>query len=491
MGDVYRADDLKLNQPVALKFLASWRAADSAWLHRYENEVRLARRVTHPNVLRVYDIVETQGEVFITMEYVDGEDLASLLRRIGRVTGEKVIQIARQLCAGLGAAHDRGVLHRDLKPANIMIDGGGQVRITDFGIAALAAEQEPSGPVPGTPTFMAPELFEGGRPSVRSDLYALGMVLFEAATGKEPFEGKPPTSRDRAAVPPRPSTLAPHIAPALENAILECLDPNPKQRPPSAYAVAAALPGGDLLRSALAAGETPSPSMVAAAGSGIFFPLPAAIAWLAAGLVGLLLVVALADRTFFLPQAGLAKSPEVLADRAEQIMKRLGYDPAGKERSRGFAIEPEYLQRGGQYPRAAYFWYRAGDEQRVLPTLLGESPAAEALPLRPDSVYLRLDGKGHLLEFIATPMARCPSVTTIRAADWSRIFELAGLNLADFHAVAPFEPPPLYADQLAAWQGCPKGHKPCVDVRGAAVAGRVVFFRAAPAVEEAAARARR
>ena len=144
------------------------------------------------------------------------------------LTGEKAVQIARQLCAGLGAAHDRGVLHRDLKPANIMIDGRGQVRIADFGIAALAAQEEPSGPVPGTPAFMAPELFEGGRPSVRSDLYALGMVLYEAVTGKEPFEGKPPTSRDRAAAPARPSVLAPHVDPALETVILQCLDRDPQ-----------------------------------------------------------------------------------------------------------------------------------------------------------------------------------------------------------------------------------------------------------------------
>ena len=123
---------------------------------RYRSEVRLARKVTHPNVLRVYDISEAEGEVFISMEYVDGEDLASLLRRVGRLTGDKAIQVARQLCAGLGAAHDQGVLHRDLKPANIMIDGRGQVRIADFGIAALARQADESRVLAGTPAFMAP-----------------------------------------------------------------------------------------------------------------------------------------------------------------------------------------------------------------------------------------------------------------------------------------------------------------------------------------------
>ena len=123
----------------------------------------MARKVTHPNVMRVYDISEAEGEVFISMEYVDGEDLAALLRRVGRLTGDKAIQIARQLCAGLGAAHDQGVLHRDLKPANIMIDGRGQVRIADFGIAALAGRQKRADVLAGTPAFMAPELFEGVR----------------------------------------------------------------------------------------------------------------------------------------------------------------------------------------------------------------------------------------------------------------------------------------------------------------------------------------
>jgi serine/threonine-protein kinase len=484
MGDVYRADDLKLDQPVALKFLSACRSTDSAWLRRYENEVRLARKVTHPNVLRVYDIVETQGYVFITMEYVDGEDLSSLLRRIGRLTSDKAIQIARQLCAGLGAAHDQGVLHRDLKPANIMIDGRGQVRIADFGIAALASQDEPSGPVPGTPAYMAPEFFEGGRPSIRSDLYALGIVLFEVATGKEPFEGQPPTGHDRTTAPARLSVLAPDINPTLDTVILQCLAHDPRQRPASAYAIAAALPGGDPLRLALAAGETPSPSMVAAAGNGGLFPLGAATGCLIVGLLALALVVALADRTFFWPQAGLVKSSEVLADRAVQIINRLGYDPIGKEHAQGFAIDPAYLQRAGQNSQAAYFWYRVGDEQRVLPALLGEPPAAEALPLLPDSLYLRLNGEGQLRELTAPSGGLLADSRDHPMEDWSKIFELAGLNLNDFQSVASGRHPPMYADHLAAWKSRLDARKPCIVARGATLAGRVVFFQVGPTVEE-------
>jgi serine/threonine protein kinase len=138
MGEVYRADDLKLGQPVALKFLPSSLEADPVRLAQFLSEVRLARQVAHKNVCRMYDVGEVDGLPFLTMEYVDGEDLASLLRRIGRLPEDKALDLARQLCAGLAAAHEKGILHRDLKPANVMIDGQGQVRITDFGLAAVA-----------------------------------------------------------------------------------------------------------------------------------------------------------------------------------------------------------------------------------------------------------------------------------------------------------------------------------------------------------------
>jgi len=141
MGEVYRADDLKLGRPVALKFLPPKLAEDPVRRERFFAEVRITRQLSHPNICRVYDIAEMEGRHFLSMEYIDGEDLASLLKRIGRLTNEKALDIARQLAAGLAAAHERGVLHRDLKPANIMLDGHGRVRITDFGLA-IAVEDE-------------------------------------------------------------------------------------------------------------------------------------------------------------------------------------------------------------------------------------------------------------------------------------------------------------------------------------------------------------
>src|SRR5258706_5505551 len=175
MREVYRADDLTLDQPVALKFLSERAAVDDRKLAQFHNELRIARQVSHKNVCRLYDLGDADGRRFLTMEYVDGEDLASLLRRIGRIPQDKAIEIARQLCAGLAAAHERGVLHRDLKPANVMLDGDGNVRIADFGLA-IADSAGDSGMLAGTPQYMAPELLAGKPASVKSDIYALGLV---------------------------------------------------------------------------------------------------------------------------------------------------------------------------------------------------------------------------------------------------------------------------------------------------------------------------
>src|SRR5689334_16192552 len=190
MGEVYRADDLKLGNAVALKFLPPSLERDIGLLDRFHAEVRNARQIAHPNVCRVYDIGEIDGRHCFTMEYIDGEDLASLLRRIGRLPHDKAVELGHQLCAGLAAAHDNGLLHRDLKPANIMIDGRGRARITDFGLALRADEAGAVREFAGTPAYMAPEQLQGGSASVRSDLYALGLILYEMFTGKRPFEGE-------------------------------------------------------------------------------------------------------------------------------------------------------------------------------------------------------------------------------------------------------------------------------------------------------------
>src|ERR1019366_7489271 len=261
MGEVYRADDLTLDHPVALKFLPDGVAHDPARLAQFHNELRIARQVSHKNVCRLYDLGDADGRQFITMEYVDGEDLASLLRRIGRLPHDKGVEIARQLCAGLAAAHERGVLHRDLKPANIMLDGEGNVRIADFGLA-IADSSDDNVANAGTPQYMAPEQLAGQPASVKSDLYALGLVLFEIFTGRRAYDAK--TFNDlvqlhQSGTIATPSSVVRDLDPAIERVILRCLARDPAERPASALAVAAALPGGDPLPAAPAAGETPSP----------------------------------------------------------------------------------------------------------------------------------------------------------------------------------------------------------------------------------------
>src|SRR5882757_2704995 len=188
MGEVYRADDLKLSQPVALKLLPDHLLSDGAALARFHREVRVARQVSHKNVCRVYDIGEVDGRHFLSMEFIKGEELSSLLRRIGRLPQDKAIQIARQICAGVAAAHEAGVLHRDLKPANIMIDGRGRAHVTDFGVAGLAADLRGDMSRAGTPAYMAPEQLAGKGVTEQSDIFSLGLILYEMFTGKRAFE---------------------------------------------------------------------------------------------------------------------------------------------------------------------------------------------------------------------------------------------------------------------------------------------------------------
>jgi tetratricopeptide (TPR) repeat protein len=293
MGDVWEADDLVLETPVALKLIDS---TDAAARERILREVRLARQITHPAVCRVFDVGDADGVIFFSMELVRGEDLAALLRRVGRLPSEKVVDIARQLCAGLASAHAQGVIHRDLKPANILIDDDGLVRITDFGIAIPRADAGLH-MLTGTPRYMAPEQrTEGTLLSEQTDVYALGLVLYELLVGPDAF------SRAAAAgALPKPSTLAPAIDPQLERVVTQALSRDPGQRQSSALEMSAGLPeiGSPGDTSAVPAGWRGSPRWVAAA--------------TLAGLVGIL---AVASSYFVSPAARTLteKDTIVLAD---------------------------------------------------------------------------------------------------------------------------------------------------------------------------------
>ena len=271
MGEVFRANDLKLGQAVALKFLPEHMEADEVRLAAFLNEVKTARQISHPNVCRVYDVGEVQGHHFISMEYIDGETLSSLLGRAGKLAYPKALELARQAAAGLAAAHQQGTLHRDLKPSNLMIDHTGRLRITDFGLAGPPsvpaarddeAQEDTSGRnmCAGTPAYMAPEQFDGREVAFRTDVYALGLVLYEVFTGKRPFPAVALgdlIAMRRESAPLAPSRIASELEPFVERAVLDCLARDPENRPASAREVAASLSSPD----AAAARWRPAPRL--------------------------------------------------------------------------------------------------------------------------------------------------------------------------------------------------------------------------------------
>lgn len=553
MGEVYRADDLTLASTVALKFLPAALAHDPLRLERFRAEVKLARQVSHANACRVYDIVQADGRVFIAMEYIDGEDLASLLRRIGRLPREKAVDAARQLCFGLAAIHDAGLIHRDLKPGNIMVDGRGKIRITDFGLAAadqVAPDGTRSGAITGaaaragTPLYMAPEQLAGVSADRQSDVYALGLVLYELFTGRHALGLGPgatwadlqrvhSSSHDHS----NPSTHVPDIDPAAERAIMRCLQREPQRRPRSAIAVAAALPGGDALAAALAAGETPSPEMVAQAGlaegqgAGGLAPRVAALL----GIVTLLawvLAAVVVQRHALLRIAPTELAPDVLAQKARETIGTLGYSTKGGWSASGFTPDTSILQDaaagalGSGTPREVQqrlvdhvtsgtlpgllFWYRWS------PRPITNVGTAGAERVRPDTrplywtgdVLVFLDSLGRLVGFEGVPPALQGQPLADRSAaapasssdapgsaestgstalaagepDWSRVLALAGFDINALTPATPVRTPWHSADTRRAWTGVwPSASSATarvpVHIEAMSERGRLVAFR--------------
>ena len=235
MGRVYKVYDKKIKEVVALKLIRPEISTDENTIERFNNELRLARKISHRHVCRMYDVGEEGPSHFITMEYVPGEDLKRFIKRSGQLTVGKALSIAKQVCEGLAEAHKLGIIHRDLKPQNIMIDENGNTRIMDFGIARFLEGEGMTthGVMIGTPDYMAPEQAELEGVDQRSDIYALGIILFEMVTGRVPFEGKTPLSvamKHKNQAPPNPQDLNAQVTGDLSQVILRCLEKEKSQR---------------------------------------------------------------------------------------------------------------------------------------------------------------------------------------------------------------------------------------------------------------------
>ncbi|MFZ0062447.1 MAG: serine/threonine-protein kinase [Pyrinomonadaceae bacterium] len=497
MGEVYRAEDLKLKQIVALKFLPETIALDGGALARFHNEVRITRQISHSNVCRVYDIGEAQGRHFLSMEFIDGEDLSSLLRRIGRLPGDKAIEIARQVCAGLAAAHDNGVLHRDLKPANVMIDGRGKARITDFGVAVVAAELSGHEAVAGTPGYMAPEQLTGRDVTERSDIYALGLLLYELFTGKRVFETKNLNDLIRLqqqSTPTSPSSHIQDIDPLVERVILRCLDKDPDKRPASAIQVAAALPGGDPLAAALAAGETPSPEMVAASGEKTALRPAVAVALLAAIVIALVGTSLLGNKVDWRAQVLQQNSPDTLVVKAHDMIQRLGYTDQPTDSAFGLTYDSEYrryveqndkftnrwLQFIKLQPAPIYFWYRQSPRSLEVKGFASRGAVSEEDPPHDVSgmVHVTLDPLGRLTSFTAVPPQIDQGGDKSPPPEWTALFASAGLDPSRFTPAEPKWTPLAAFDARAAWTGAyPEQPDVPLRIEAAGYRGKPVYFQ--------------
>ena len=467
MGEVYRAEDVKLGQQVALKFLPAELAADTEKLRRLYGEVRLGRQVSHPNVCRLYDLTDFEGHYFISMEYIDGEDLASLLRRIGKLPADKALDITRDLCAGVAAAHSLGVIHRDLKPANVMIDGRGTARITDFGLAALADDAVRLREMSGTPAYMAPEQLHGEPITERTDLYALGLILYEMFTGKRLFQARTVGEIKAQHQTPRSQSLATDtrdLDPAVQRIIVRCLEEKPEDRPASIHSVIAALPGGDPLQAAIEAGETPSPEMVAAAGA--TGELRPSIAWalLIGSILVVLLVARLAEKTSLYGKVSLPTKPDVLVERARNLLAMTGYRSASRDSVHGFYWNNEFFEHGPREkgdtwsrlnevrPSPVAFWYRESPREMV-----AQGTERRVTPQDPPLIatgggIVEMDAEGRLNRFAVQPPAVEDPPGDAPSVDWNVFIREAGLEVTSMREVSSRWSIPVDTDRRFAWE---------------------------------------
>ncbi|MEM9598056.1 MAG: serine/threonine-protein kinase [Acidobacteriota bacterium] len=507
MGEVYLADDDLLEQRVALKLplvdppevtvSTSDALGGPGGAHRrlphprvsaLLDEARAARGVVDPRVCRVFDAGEHRGLPFLTLEFIEGQDLGQRIRRGGPLTADGLLRLARQISGGLAAIHGSGLLHRDLKPANVLLDHRGDARLTDFGIAIRRDDRSPA--LAGTHGYLAPEVLAGEPPSPQSDLFALGVVLYAAATGRQPA-GFP------ASPTPPPSHLGIDIDPALERVIAACLEPDPDRRPPSAEAVAEALALDDPLAAVLALGERPSPAVLAASkAKGVLdrrrgFSVAALTLLLTAAFLVLLPKVRSLDRAGLgVPVGQRVSAARVLVDSLlpDRPIATADWDYGrlDGERIPGAPYPPGMVAAG----QDIYFCHRDSAFDLVNWNALdlaangGRVQLFEPAPSALGSTTACFDPAGSLFFFQHTP---APLPAPEEAAeerdapspdgdmDWGPLFDAAGLDFGRFTEVEPNLPLATSAHRRIAWRSKDDGD---LGVEAGSRRGLPVFFTA-------------
>lgn len=440
MGQVYQADDFKLGQTVAIKFLPEWLIRDRLAVERFHAEVRIARSLAHPNVCRVYDLIEVDGQYFMTMEFIEGENLAQLIARVGCPTPEEAMRYARQLCSGLAEAHRQGVIHRDIKPSNVMVDKRGNVRIMDFGLAVEQLENEDGVRPAGTLEYMAPEQLRGNEPSVQSDLYSLGLVLYELFAGGRNVHHQSVLLRNllQPATNIAPVELPSHVPAGIAIAIRGCLAAEPTKRPISATTLLASFPETDMSDFTKTV-DMPQPELIAVAE--MISPLSARFACVlfCVFLLGLAGTAVTAKYFRIFHRAGLTNSPEELQSTARQLLVDLNFPlHSGSNRGFGFAYASEKDHYNfATADRSIFFWYRQSPRSLMpssfdvgrgfRPHVSPHDPALEDV----GDVKIEYWPDGTLRTFECVPGNNCrlPYDETVAV-----MFELARLDQQNFEA---------------------------------------------------------
>jgi serine/threonine protein kinase len=503
MGEVFEVEDRQLRGVhVALKTILSQYAVDPVMRQRFEREVLSAREVVHPNLCPIYDLGHWNrpgGTVtYLTMKLLPGESLAARIFRAGPLASEEVLCLMRQVGAGIAAAHDAGILHRDIKSANIILQGSGaelQAWVTDFGLARALLSEETvltvQG-VAGTPGYMAPEIFHGDAPSKASDIYALGVVAYQALTGRLPqislLPGKKGASSFRTSEIPEP----------WRRFVEGCLKPAVEERFKTVPQAMQALPsnaGQNNEAEPLAGtgGVTPLTKFVADAGSDVAMSVPVAITCLAIVLVGIAGLCFLRQRTGIVNQIPMENSSEVLAAKARDIAKSLGYTERPVDTSFGWNYNEDYLRYVGggksfsahgrnfsaQHPPAVFFWLRESPHYLVNYASINAPKRFERDTLEPGMLDVLLDSEGRLIEFQAMPQQTEHSGGGQKPEfDWVHLFLAAGLDPSRFTRVQPMIHPQGSYDSQAAWTGSWETNpKDLLRVETAAYLGQPVFFR--------------